>query len=57
LSFYQTNKLLTRFEEYWKTVLQSVLNSAEYLTIWKQVEHMLTIFDGMMVVEKKMWGK
>ena len=57
LSFYQTNKLLTRFEEYWKTVLQSVLNSAEYLTIWKQIEHMLTIFDGMMVVEKKMWGK
>ena len=57
LSFYQTNKLLSRFNEYWKSVLESILQLVEFSTIWKQIEHMQTIFDGMMTVEKKMWWK
>ncbi len=57
LSFYQTNKLLPRFNEYWKSVLESILHPVEFSTIWKQIEHMQTIFDGMMAVEKKMWWK
>ena len=57
LSFYQTNKLLPRFNEYWKSVLESILQPVEFSTIWKQIEHMQTIFDGMMTVEKKMWWK
>ena len=57
LSFYQTNKLLSRFNEYWKSVLESILQPVEFSTIWKQIEHMQTIFDGMMTVEKKMWWK
>ena len=57
LSFYQTNKLLPRFDEYWKSVLESILQPVEFLTIWKQIEHMQTIFDGMMTVEKKMWWR
>lgn len=57
LSFYQTNKLLSRFNEYWKSVLELILQPVEFSTIWKQIEHMQTIFDGMMTVEKKMWWK
>lgn len=57
LSFYQTNKLLPRFDEYWKSVLESILQPVEFLTIWKQIEHMQMIFDGMMTVEKKMWWR
>ena len=57
LSFYQTNKLLPRFDEYWKSVLESILQPVEFLTIWKQIEHMQTIFDSMMTVEKKMWWR
>ncbi len=57
LSFYQTNKLLVRFSEYWEEKLKEILHPTEYMTIWKQIEHMQTIFDGMMTVEKKMWWK
>ena len=57
LSFYQTNKLLARFDDHWKTSLESILQLSEFSTIWKQIDHMQTIFDGMMTVEKKMWWK
>lgn len=56
VAFFQTNKLLPRFEE-WKVELESILQAAELRSIWKQIEHMQTIFGGMMTVEKKMRGK
>ena len=57
ISFYQTNKLLDRFDLEWKPLLEEVLSSAEFNTVWKQIEHMQVIFQGMMIVEKKMWSK
>ena len=57
LAFYQTNKLLERFDEDWKTKLSWILQQNEFLTLWKQIEHMQKIFEGVMVVEKKMWWK
>ena len=54
LSFYHTNKLLSRFDDEWKNVLETVLIPQEFNTIRKQIEHMQTIFQNMMIVEKKM---
>ncbi len=56
VAFFQTNKLLPRFEE-WKVQLENIVQAAELRSIWKQIEHMQTIFGGMMTVEKKMRGK
>lgn len=56
LAFYQTNKLLERFDE-WKDRLEVLLQSWEFASIWKQVEHMQTIFGNMMIVEKKMYSR
>jgi hypothetical protein len=55
LSFFQTNKLLSRFDDEWKALLQEILYPSEFQVLWKQIEHMQAIFDGVMVVEKKMW--
>lgn len=57
LSFFQTNKLLSRFDDEWKALLQEILYPSEFQVLWKQIEHMQAIFDGVMVVEKKMWWK
>lgn len=56
IAFFQTNKLLPRFEE-WKVQLENILQATELRSIWKQIEHMQTIFGRMMTVEKKMRGK
>lgn len=56
LSFFQTNKLLEKLAD-WGTLLQNILLASEYSTIWKQIDHMNTIFEGIMIVEKKMRGK
>ncbi len=56
VAIFQTNKLLPRFEE-WKVQLENIVQAAELRSIWKQIEHMQTIFGGMMTVEKKMRGK
>lgn len=56
LSFHQTNKLLERFSER-ESRLQSVLQNAEFRAIRKQIEHVQTIFESMMIVEKKMYSQ
>ena len=57
IAFYKSNKLLERFNWEWKDVLKDILQSSEFTTIWKQIDHMQNIFQGMMVVEKKMYSK
>jgi len=56
ISFYQTNKLLERFDE-WKEIIQWLLQPSEFTMLWKQIDHMNTIFDNIMIVEKKMWWR
>ena len=56
LSFYQTNLLLAKFKER-EPRLQATLQAGEFTSIRKQIEHMQTIFEGMMIVEKKMYSK
>ena len=56
VAFYQTNKLLQRFDEFRKQ-LSSILNVSEMQILWKQIEHMFKIFESMIVVEKKMYSK
>lgn len=56
LAFYQTNKLLERFADR-EITLKSILQPWEFASIWKQIEHMREIFEGMMIVEKKMYSK
>lgn len=56
VAFYQTNKLLQRFDEF-KTKLSQLLDPAEMQTLRKQIEHMFKIFESMIVVEKKMYSR
>lgn len=56
LAFYQTNKLLEKFDN-WEVKLKTFLQPWEFSNIRKQIEHMQTIFEGMMIVEKKMYSK
>ena len=56
VAFYQTNKLLQRFDEFRKQ-LSSILDVSEMQILQKQIEHMFKIFESMIVVEKKMYSK
>lgn len=56
VAFYQTNKLLQRFDEF-KNQLSSILDLSEMQILRKQIEHMFKIFESMIVVEKKMYSK
>lgn len=56
VAFYQTNKLLQRFDEF-RNQLSSILDVSEMQILRKQIEHMFKIFESMIVVEKKMYSK
>ena len=56
VAFYQTNKLLQRFNEF-RNQLSSILDVSEMQILRKQIEHMFKIFESMIVVEKKMYSK
>lgn len=56
IAFYQTNKLLPRFEQF-ATDLQTLLDEGEFSLLRKQIEHMLHIFNTTAIVEKKMYAR
>ncbi len=52
LDFYQTNKLLPRFQEF-KEGLKADLSEQDFLTLWRQVEHFLDISQSVTKITRK----
>ncbi len=56
LDFFETNRLLRQFWEH-KALLEETLDQKDFEKLWSKIEHMLKIFDGLVQVNKKMYGQ
>lgn len=54
--FYQTNLLLPKLKAF-KEPLQMTLSEQDFQTLWKQIEHFLTITETIAKVQRKMYGQ
>lgn len=52
--FYQTNALLSQFLAY-REKLKTLLKEKDFVPLWRQIQHLLDVFNGLVTVSKKMY--